>query len=108
MWGRRARDVADARTWDLGNPELRNCWVAAGRFNVSGVGLGADDRVLCPFPLVNMAGIGGMLVPWLVTGYRLVLHQPFDLPTFLALPDRVPSYGARRTKWQAETGGFVA
>ncbi|MEO1639012.1 MAG: NUDIX hydrolase [Pseudomonadota bacterium] len=32
----------------------------------------------------------------------------FDLPTFLALPDRVPSYGARLTKWQAETGGFVA
>ena len=67
-----------------GVPRSHNCWVAAGRFNVSGVGLSADDRVLCPFPLVNMAGIGGMLVPWLLTGYRLVLHQPFDLPTFLS------------------------
>lgn len=67
-----------------GVPRSHNCWVAAGRFNVSGVGLVATDRVLCPFPLVNMAGIGGMLVPWLLTGYRLVLHQPFDLPTFLS------------------------
>ena len=31
----------------------------------------------------------------------------YDLPTFLALPDRVPSYGARLARWQAETGGFT-
>ncbi len=33
---------------------------------------------------LEAAGIGGMLVPWLLTGFRLLLHQPFDLPTFLA------------------------
>ncbi|RMH73254.1 MAG: (2,3-dihydroxybenzoyl)adenylate synthase [Actinomyces sp.] len=66
-----------------GVPRTHRMWTAAGYFNVAGVGLGADDVVLCPFPLVNMAGIGGMLVPWLLTGYRLVLHQPFDLATFL-------------------------
>lgn len=66
-----------------GVPRTHNAWVAAGLFNVAGIGLEADDAVLCPFPLVNMAGIGGMLVPWLVSGFRLVLHQPFDMPTFL-------------------------
>jgi len=38
---------------------------------------------LTPFPLVNMSGIGGMLVPWLQTGGRLVMHQPMSLPVFL-------------------------
>ena len=66
-----------------GVPRTHNAWAAAGRFNVVGVGLDDRDVVLCPFPLVNMAGIGGMLVPWLQAGFRLVLHQPFDLMTFL-------------------------
>jgi acyl-CoA synthetase (AMP-forming)/AMP-acid ligase II len=30
-----------------------------------------------------MAGIGGMLVPWLQTGSALFLHHPIDLPVFL-------------------------
>lgn len=31
----------------------------------------------------------------------------FDLDTFLDLPDRVPSYGARLKIWNEETGGLV-
>jgi len=31
----------------------------------------------------------------------------YDLDTFMALPDRVPSYGARLRRWIAETGGFA-
>lgn len=42
-----------------------------------------DDVLLNPFPMVNMAGIAGMFLPWLRTGCVLVQHQPFDLPTFL-------------------------
>jgi acyl-CoA synthetase (AMP-forming)/AMP-acid ligase II len=30
-----------------------------------------------------MAGFGGVLVPWLLTGATLVCHHPFDMPTFL-------------------------
>lgn len=30
----------------------------------------------------------------------------YDLEDFLALSNRVPSYGARLRKWQEETGGF--
>ena len=31
----------------------------------------------------------------------------YGLDDFLALPDRVPSYGARLKKWRAQTGGFA-
>ena len=31
----------------------------------------------------------------------------FDLEGFLALPNRVPSYGMRLRKWQVETGGLA-
>ena len=39
--------------------------------------------MLNPFPLVNMAGIGGMIVPWLILGGVLINHHPLDLPVFL-------------------------
>lgn len=31
----------------------------------------------------------------------------YDLDTFMGLPDRVPSYGARLQRWMSETGGFA-
>jgi 8-oxo-dGTP diphosphatase len=31
----------------------------------------------------------------------------YDMEAFIALPDRVPSYGARLQRWIAETGGFA-
>ncbi|MEO0903299.1 MAG: NUDIX hydrolase [Pseudomonadota bacterium] len=31
----------------------------------------------------------------------------YDLDTFIGLPERVPSYGARLQKWLDETGGFA-
>ena len=58
-------------------------WLASGTYQVDQLELGPDDHILCPFPVVNMAGIGGMLVPWLLTGAQLHLHQPLDLPIFL-------------------------
>jgi acyl-CoA synthetase (AMP-forming)/AMP-acid ligase II len=42
-----------------------------------------ESRILNPFPMVNMAGINGMFLPWLRTGCVLVQHQPFDLQVFL-------------------------
>lgn len=41
-----------------------------------------DDVLLNPFPMVNMAGIAGMFLPWLLTGATLVQHQPFDVAVF--------------------------
>ncbi len=66
-----------------GVPRTHAMWQATSGFQVDELGLGPDERILCPFPLVNMGGIGGMLIPWLETGSMLVLHHPIDLPVFL-------------------------
>ena len=41
------------------------------------------EAILNPFPMVNMAAIGGFLFPWLMRAATLVLHHPFDLPIYL-------------------------
>lgn len=66
-----------------GVPRTVAMWHASSSFQVSQLGLDQDDRMLCPFPVVNMAGIGGMLMPWLATGSMLALHQPLELGVFL-------------------------
>jgi acyl-CoA synthetase len=58
-------------------------WMAMCTGTVEGPGLTADDVLLNPFPMVNMAGINGMFLPWLEVGGLLVQHHPFDLATFL-------------------------
>jgi acyl-CoA synthetase (AMP-forming)/AMP-acid ligase II len=66
-----------------GVPRSHNLWIAIAYATVDGASLEEGDTLLNPFPLVNMSAIGGMLVPWLLTRGKLVLHQPFDLPVFL-------------------------
>jgi len=66
-----------------GVPRTNAMWLASGSYQVEQLGMTADERILCPFPVVNMAGIGGMVLPWVLTGSALHLHQPLDLPTFL-------------------------
>jgi acyl-CoA synthetase (AMP-forming)/AMP-acid ligase II len=66
-----------------GVPRTNAMWLSIGRFQADELALSADDRILCPFPLVNMAGIGSMLVPWMLSGAVFHLHQPLDLPVFL-------------------------
>jgi len=58
-------------------------WMAMCTSTVEGPDLTADDVLLNPFPMVNMAGINGMFLPWLKVGGLLVQHHPFDLATFL-------------------------
>ncbi len=66
-----------------GVPRTHAQWMASSGFQVAELELRADDRVLCPFPVVNMAGIGGMLMTWAETGCFLALHHPLDLQVFL-------------------------
>ncbi len=41
-------------------------------------------NILNPFPLINMSSIGGMWVPWLLSGGgAFVVHHPFDLKIML-------------------------
>ena len=67
-----------------GVPRSHNLWIAIAWATVDAAGLEEGDTLLNPFPLVNMSAIGGMLVPWLLTRGKLVMHQPLDLPVFLA------------------------
>ncbi len=67
-----------------GVPRTNAMWLASGSYQVEQLEMTPDERILCPFPVVNMAGIGGMVLPWVLTGSALHLHQPLDLPTFLA------------------------
>jgi acyl-CoA synthetase (AMP-forming)/AMP-acid ligase II len=67
-----------------GVPRSHNEWFVSAYASVDAAKLTANDRILLTFPLVNMAGIGGVLVPWILSGGTLVLHHPFDFPTFLA------------------------
>lgn len=66
-----------------GVPRSHNEWFINAYGTVDAAQLTGDDRILNTFPMVNMAGIGGMLIPWLLSGGKLVLHHPFDLPSFL-------------------------
>lgn len=66
-----------------GVPRCHLDWLAICWATVDAPQVTADDVLLNPFPMVNMAGINGMFLPWLRTGCVLVQHHPFDLPTFL-------------------------
>jgi len=66
-----------------GVPRSHNHWIWISYASVDGCEFDPGHRLLNPFPMINMAGIGGMFVPWLVVGGTLVLHQPFDLQAFL-------------------------
>lgn len=66
-----------------GVPRCHLDWIAISWGTVDAPGLVTEDVLLNPFPMVNMAGISGMFLPWLRTGCVLVQHHPFDLPTFL-------------------------
>ena len=67
-----------------GVPRCHIDWLAVGFATTRGARqVTTDDVLLNPFPMINMAGISGMFLPWLLTGCVLVQHHPFDLPTFL-------------------------
>jgi acyl-CoA synthetase len=66
-----------------GVPRTHYDWLAICWATVEAPRLTEDDVLLNPFPMVNMAGINGMFLPWLRVGCVLVQHHPFDLPTFL-------------------------
>lgn len=66
-----------------GVPRSHNMWMASGRCSARAGSLGGDDILLNPFPMVNMAALGGFLFPAAIHGCAIVLHQPLDPPLFL-------------------------
>jgi len=66
-----------------GVPRSHNMWLATARTSSEAGGYRPGDLLLNPFPLVNMAALGGFLFPLALHGCSLVLHHPFDPQVFL-------------------------
>lgn len=67
-----------------GIPKTHNNWLASSRTALESGWLPLAGTLLVPFPLVNAAAIGGLLMGWIGAGATLVLHHPFQVDTFLA------------------------
>ena len=68
-----------------GVPRSHNMWLATGRYNLdlASDSYQSDGVLLNPFPMVNMAALGGFLFPSALLGCAIVLHHPLDAPLFL-------------------------
>lgn len=66
-----------------GVPRSHNHWIgiAPGTYVTSRLQDG--DVMLNPFPLINMASIGGVTMGWLRIAGTMVLHHPFDPQIYL-------------------------
>lgn len=66
-----------------GVPRSHNMWVAVARNCIEAGDYRRGERLLNPFPLVNMASIASFLYPLVLLGCPLVLHHPFVPHVFL-------------------------
>jgi len=76
-----------------GVPRSHNHWAAIGPITHQAARLSDGDVILNPFPLINMAGIGGVIMSWLLSTGSLILHHPFDLSVFIKqIADEKPAF----------------
>ena len=66
-----------------GCPLSHNNWLCQGVFEYESAPIKPGYNLITAGPLVNMASIGTIFIPWLMTGGKLALHHPFDGPTFI-------------------------
>ncbi|GAB5450791.1 MAG: class I adenylate-forming enzyme family protein [Halioglobus sp.] len=66
-----------------GVPRSHNMWLATARASIAAGGMCEQDVLLNPFPLVNMAALGGFLFPAALLGASIILHHPLDPALFL-------------------------
>lgn len=66
-----------------GCPLSHNNWLCQGIFEYEAAPIKPGYNLITAGPLVNMASIGTIYIPWLMTGGKLALHHPFDGPTFI-------------------------
>ncbi len=67
-----------------GVPRSHNMWMATARTTADAGDYREGEILLNPFPLVNMAAVGGFLYAAVMLGCALVLHHPLDPGLFLA------------------------
>jgi acyl-CoA synthetase (AMP-forming)/AMP-acid ligase II len=58
-------------------------WLAQGRLTCHAGQFTDGERFLSPFPMINMASLGGFLFPSALHNCTLVLHHPLDIPLYL-------------------------
>ena len=66
-----------------GCPLSHNNWLCQSVFQYEAAPIEPGCNLITAGPLVNMASIGTIFIPWLVTGGKLALHHPFDGATFI-------------------------
>jgi len=66
-----------------GVPRSHNMWLSTTSAIIDACDYRQGDRLLNPFPLVNMAAIGGFLFPAALQACSLILHQPLNVEIFL-------------------------
>ena len=65
-----------------GCPLSHNNWIGMAVLQEA-AGMKAGDVMITAGPLVNMASVGTVYVPWLVLGGTMVLHHPFNPQVFM-------------------------
>jgi acyl-CoA synthetase (AMP-forming)/AMP-acid ligase II len=66
-----------------GVPRSHNMWLATTQVEIDGCDYRNGDHLLNPFPLVNMAAIGGFLFPSALIAGSLFLHHPLEPAVYL-------------------------
>lgn len=66
-----------------GVPRTHNMWIAQGNITSHAAQFQDGERLLSPFPMINMAALGGFLFPSALHSCTLVLHHPLDIPLYL-------------------------
>jgi acyl-CoA synthetase (AMP-forming)/AMP-acid ligase II len=67
-----------------GVPRSHNHWVGIAPATYITSQLQDGEVMLNPFPLINMASIGGITMSWLRISGTMVLHHPFDPQIYLS------------------------
>ena len=66
-----------------GVPRTHNQWIAISHAHYEVAKIAPGDTLLNPFPMINMAAIGGCFLSWLHAAGTLLLHHPFDPQVYL-------------------------
>lgn len=66
-----------------GTPLSHNNWFFQAKRVLGLLDVRDGDRLLCVAPVVNMTGVGVMLLPWVFRAATLIMHHPLNLELFL-------------------------
>ena len=66
-----------------GVPRSHNMWLATAQAEIEPCDYQPGDNFLNPFPLVNMAAVGGFLFPCVLMAGSLYLHHPLEPAVYL-------------------------